>query len=66
MSKLDELRGAIGVEFSDNRSTTLRSVLLEVSKCGNICTVMSVTAHGKQGGTTMRQPSYYTYNAMFF
>ena len=65
MSKLDELRGAIGSEFSDNRSTTLRSVLMSVSKCGNICTVMSVTAYGKHGGTTMRQPSYYTYNAMF-
>ena len=66
MSKLDELRGAIGVEFSDNHSATLRSKLLEVSECGNVCTVVSVDAYGKQGGTTMKQPSYLTWNAMFF
>jgi hypothetical protein len=66
MSKLDELRGAIGVEFSDNHSATLRSKLLEVSECGNVCTVVSVDAYGKQGGTTMKQPSYITWNAMFF
>jgi len=66
MSKLDELRSAIGVEFSDNHSATLRSKLLEVSECGNVCTVVSVDAYGKQGGTTMKQPSYLTWNAMFF
>ena len=66
MSKVNELRGAIGVEFSDNHSATLRSKLLEVSECGNVCTVVSVDAYGKQGGTTMKQPSYLTWNAMFF
>ena len=66
MSKLDELRGAIGVEFSDNHSATLRSELVEVSECGNICTVRSVAAYGKQGGIISKQPSYLTWNAMFY
>lgn len=66
MSKLDELRGAIGNEFSDNHSATLRSRLLSVSECGNVCTVVTVDAYGKQGGVTMTQPSYITWNAMFY
>jgi hypothetical protein len=66
MSKLDELRGGIGSEFSDNHSATLRSKLLEVSECGNVCTVISVDAYGKQGGVVSKQPSWLTWNAMFF
>ena len=46
MSKLDELRGAIGRVFSDNHSATLRSELVAVSECGNVCTVRSVAAYG--------------------
>ena len=66
MSKIDELRGAIGVEFSDNHSATLRSVLVAVSECGNVCTVRSVPAYGKPGHVISKQPSYITWNAMFF
>jgi hypothetical protein len=65
-NKLEELKSAIGKEFSDNYSPTLRSVLLSVSKCGNICTVISVDAYGKQGGKVSKQPSYLTWNALFY
>jgi hypothetical protein len=66
MTKLEELKSAIGKEFSDNYSPTLRSVLLNVSKCGNICYTMSVDAYNKKGGQTSKQPSYLTWNALFY
>jgi hypothetical protein len=66
MSKIDELRNSVGKEFSNNHSNTLRSVLLSVSKCGNVCYTMSVDAYGKKGGITSKQPSYITWNAMFY
>jgi hypothetical protein len=66
MTKLEELKSAIGKEFSDNYSPTLRSVLLRVSKCGNICYTMSVDAYNKKGGQTSKQPSYITWNAIFY
>lgn len=66
MSKLDELRKAIGKEFSDNYSPTLRSVLVGVSECGNVCILKSVAAYGKKGNTIIKQPSYITYNAIFY
>ena len=65
-NKLFDLRQAIGREFSDNYSPTLKSKLLEVSKCGNICTVISVTTDNKQGGEESQQPSYLTWNALFY
>jgi len=66
MTKLKELKSAIGKEFSDNYSPTLRSVLLSVSKCGNICYTMSVDAYNKKGGQILKQPSYLTWNAIFY
>jgi hypothetical protein len=65
-SKIDELRNAIGMEFSDNHSPTYRSELLSVSECGNICTVRSVAAYGKTGNVISNQPSYLTWNALFY
>jgi hypothetical protein len=65
-SKVGELRTAIGTEFSDNYSPTLRSRLLEVSECGNTCTVISVNAYGKEGGAIRKEPSYLTWNAIFY
>ena len=65
-SKIDELRNAIGMEFSDNHSPTHRSELLSVSECGNICTVRSVAAYGKAGNAISKQPSYLTWNALFY
>ena len=64
--KVFDLRQAIGREFSDNHSPTLRSKLLEVSECGNVCTVISVKAYNKQGGKVSKQPSYLTWNALFY
>ena len=66
MSKIEELRAAIGKEFNDNHSATLRSVLVAVSECGNVCTVRSVAAYGKPGNVISKQPSWLTWNAMFF
>jgi hypothetical protein len=63
--KIFDLKQAIGREFSDNYSPTLRSKLLEVSDCGNICTVISIEAYNKQGGKVSKQPSYLTWNAIF-
>ncbi len=65
-SKVNELRNAIGKEFSDNHSNTLRSVLLSVSKCGNVCYTMSVDSYDKKGGKISKQPSWLTWNAMFY
>jgi hypothetical protein len=65
-NKVNELRNSIGKEFSDNYSNTLRSVLLSVSKCGNVCYTMSVDAYNKKGGKTSKQPSWLTWNAMFY
>ncbi len=66
MTKIEELRGAIGKEFSDNHSPTLRSVLVAVSECGNVCTVRSIPAYGKPGHVISKQPSYITWNAIFY
>lgn len=66
MNKIDELRSAVGKEFSDNHSNTLRSVLLNVSQCGNICYTMSISAKGEKGGTFRKEPSWLTWNKIFF
>jgi hypothetical protein len=63
--KIFDLKQAIGREFSDNHSPTLRSKLIAVSECGNICTVISIEAYNKQGGKVSKQPSYLTWNAIF-
>ena len=64
--KIFDLKQAIGREFSDNYSPTLRSILLSVSECGNICYTMSVDAYNKKGGKVNKQPSYLTWNAIFY
>ena len=63
--KIFDLKQAIGREFSDNHSPTLRSKLIAVSECGNICTVISIDAYNRQGGKVSKQPSYLTWNAIF-
>jgi hypothetical protein len=67
--KIAELRGAIGQEFSDNRSSTSRSRLVAVSVDGNTCTVEEVRSEynkrePKFGHKT--QPSWLTWNSMFY
>lgn len=66
MSKVEELRSAVGKQFSDNHSNTLRSVLFNVSQCGNICYTMSISANGKKGGEFKKQPSWLIWNAIFY
>ena len=70
-SKVAELREAIGVEFSDNNSSTLRSVLLSVSIDGNTCTTAEVASPYKSGNQdpkpgSFKQPSYLVWTAMFY
>jgi hypothetical protein len=70
-TKVQDLREAIGQEFSDNRSSTLRSKLVSVSADGNTCVVKEVASPYKSGNQspkpgTSKQPSWLTWNAMFF
>ena len=68
-SKVIDLKGAIGKDFSDNYSSTGRSKLISVSEDGNQCVVEEVHSQyndrqPKKGSKT--QPSWLTWNAMFF
>tara|TARA_B110000503_G_scaffold135338_1_gene215756 strand:+ start:3816 stop:4097 length:282 start_codon:yes stop_codon:yes gene_type:complete len=70
-SKIDELKGAIGKRFSDNHSSTNSSMLMSVSKCGNVCYTMELPSEYKSGNQTpkvgmVKQPSWLVWNAMFF
>jgi hypothetical protein len=66
--KVGELRSAIGKEFSDNHSSTLRSVLVSVSDDGNRVTTREVpNQYGKPitpKPGTKEQPSWLVWNAM--
>ena len=69
--KIADLRRAVGQEFSDNYSSTCRSVLVHVSKDGNTCTTKEVPSPYKSGNQTPKpglkiQPSWLVWNAMFF
>ncbi len=66
-NKIADLRNAIGKEFSDNFSSTCRSVLISVSKDGNTCKTKEVAAYGRQPKPgTKTDVSWRTWNAMFF
>ena len=70
-SKIDELKGAIGKEFSDNHSSTNRSKLISVSSCGNVCVTAEVPSPYKSGSQTpkggyFKQPSWLVWNGMFY
>lgn len=69
LNKVADLKGAIGQEFSDNYSSTGRSVLISVSVDGDKCVTKEVKSpynnrQPKAGKKT--QPSWLTWNAMFF
>ena len=71
LNKIGDLRGAIGQEFSDNYSSTCCSVLVSVSADGNTCTIKEVPSPYKSGNQKPKpglktQPSWLTWNAMFF
>ena len=66
--KVGELRNAIGQEFSDNNSSTLRSVLVDVSKDGNTAITREVPNQYGKAITpkpgTKESPSWLIWNAM--
>ena len=71
MSKIDELRSAVGKVFSDNHSSTNTSMLLSVSRCGNVCYTMEMPSEYTSGNKNpkrgiQKQPSYITWNAIFY
>ena len=67
VNKVQDLRESIGKEFSDNLSTTLRSVLVSVSECGRFGIINEVDAYGKKAvGFGVKYPTWLIWNAMFF
>ena len=67
--KVDELRSAIGKSFSDNRSSTFNSRLVEVSECGDRAYTEEVKGEysnrvPKSG--IKSQPSWLVWNGMFY
>jgi hypothetical protein len=68
-NKVNELRNSIGKEFSDNYSSTNRSMLIDVSECGNICYTMEIMSEYSKNEPKLgifKQPSWLTWNAMFY
>lgn len=70
-TKVQDLRDAIGQEFSDNYSSTLRSRLVSVSADGNTCLTEEVPSPYKSGNQnpkpgTKESPSWLTWNALFY
>jgi hypothetical protein len=68
-NKLQDLRNAIGKEYSNNWSSTGRSRLIWVSECGNITHSIEVKSeyNNRKPETGIRkQPSWLTWNSMFF
>ena len=68
-SKVEDLRNSIGCIFSDNHSSTNRSRLVRVSKCGNVC--ITEEAHSEYSSKqpvpgTKLQPSWLVWNGIFF
>lgn len=68
-NKVQMLRDAIGKDFSDNFSSTCRSILVSVSADGNTCVTKESPSQynnkqPKKG--TKKSPSWLIWNAMFF
>ena len=68
-NKTQMLREAIGKEFSDNYSSTNRSMLIDVSECGNVCYTMEIMSEYSKNEPKLgifKQPSWLTWNGMFY
>lgn len=68
-NKVQMLRDAIGKDFSDNFSSTCRSILVSVSADGNTCVTKEAPSqynNRKPKKGTKKQASWLTWNAMFF
>jgi hypothetical protein len=69
MNKIEDLREVVGRVFSDNHSSTLRSMLLSVSRCGNVCYTMEMPSQYNSGNKNpkkgmKKQPSWLVWNAI--
>ena len=69
LNKVQMLKEAIGKEFSDNYSSTFRSMLVDVSECGNICYTMEIMSEYSKNEPKLgifKQPSWLTWNGLFY
>ena len=71
MNKIEDLREVVGRVFSDNQSSTLRSMLLSVSRCGNVCYTMEIPSPYSFGNKNpkpgmKKQPSWLVWNGIFY
>jgi hypothetical protein len=69
LNKIKMLKKAIGKEFSDNYSSTNRSMLVDVSECGNVCYTMEIMSKYSKNEPKLgifKQPSWLTWNGLFF
>ena len=71
MNKIEDLREVVGRVFSDNHSSTLRSMLLSVSRCGNVCYTMEMPSPYSFGNKNpkpgmKKQPSWLVWNGIFY
>jgi len=68
-SKVNDLRNAIARIYSDNYSSTNRSRLVSVSKCGDYCYTEEVASEyskiAPKPGLS-KQPSWLVWNGLFF
>ena len=66
--KIFDLKQAIGREFSDNYSSTNRSILVNISECGNVCQTMEIMSEYSKNEPKLgikQQPSWLVWNAIF-
>jgi len=68
VDKLNNLLGAVGLDYSDNFSKTCRAELLHVLVKGDDvkCVVRDVDAYGREGGNVRIETGWSTWNAMFY
>jgi hypothetical protein len=69
LGKIQMLREAIGKNFSDNYSSTSRSELVSVSKCGNVCYTKEVKGEYSKNEPKpglKKEPSWLTWNGLFY
>jgi hypothetical protein len=68
-NKIQMLKEEIGNEFSDNYSSTHRSILVDVSECGNICYTMEVMSEYSKNEPKLgikQIPSWLVWNGLFY
>jgi hypothetical protein len=68
-NKIQMLKEEIGNEFSDNYSLTHRSILVDVSECGNICYTMEVMSEYSKNEPKLgikQIPSWLVWNGLFY